>query len=376
MDRLLIISNRLPVSIEKRKGALHFHPSVGGLATGLSALYKSYSSIWIGWPGIALDNIKEGAEEIETKLMSELDCKPIFLSQTDIEKYYHGFSNRTLWPLFHYFPQYVVNDRSFWEAYKRVNKLFSDSVLEIARKGDTIWIHDFHLMLLPSLIREKLPDAAIGFFQHIPFPSFEIFRLLPWREEILEGLLGADLIGFHTYDYARHFLLSVHRLLGYEYSMGQINAHDRIIRVDTFPMGIDYARFSNAVYNPEVKKEIANLQDKLHDRKIIISIDRLDYTKGIPQRLEAFSAFLNRNPEYKEKVSFILVAVPSRTQVEHYRLLKKEVDELTGKINGEHGRIGWVPVCYLYRFLDFPALVALYIVADVAVVTPPPLGTA
>jgi trehalose 6-phosphate synthase/phosphatase len=370
MDRLLIISNRLPVSIEKRKGALHFHPSVGGLATGLSALYKSYSSIWIGWPGIALDNIKEGAEEIETKLMSELDCKPIFLSQTDIEKYYHGFSNRTLWPLFHYFPQYVVNDRSFWEAYKRVNKLFSDSVLEIARKGDTIWIHDFHLMLLPSLIREKLPDAAIGFFQHIPFPSFEIFRLLPWREEILEGLLGADLIGFHTYDYARHFLLSVHRLLGYEYSMGQINAHDRIIRVDTFPMGIDYARFSNAVYNPEVKKEIANLQDKLHDRKIIISIDRLDYTKGIPQRLEAFSAFLNRNPEYKEKVSFILVAVPSRTQVEHYRLLKKEVDELTGKINGEHGRIGWVPVCYLYRFLDFPALVALYIVADVAVVTP------
>ncbi|MDY6853361.1 MAG: bifunctional alpha,alpha-trehalose-phosphate synthase (UDP-forming)/trehalose-phosphatase [Thermodesulfobacteriota bacterium] len=370
MNRLLIISNRLPVSIEKKKGALHFQLSVGGLATGLSSLYKSYNSIWIGWPGIALDNIEEGAEEIETKLISEYNCKPIFLSKTDIEKYYHGFSNRTLWPLFHYFPQYVVNDRSFWEAYKRVNKLFSDSVMKVAQKGDTIWIHDFHLMLLPSLIREKLPDAAIGFFQHIPFPSFEVFRLLPWRKQILEGLLGADLVGFHTYDYARHFLLSVHRLLGYEYSMGQINAHDRIVRVDTFPMGIDYKRFSKAVYDPEVKREITNLKDKLDDRKIIISIDRLDYSKGIPQRLEAFSAFLNRNPEYEEKVSFILVAVPSRTQVEHYRLLKKEVDELTGKINGEHGRIGWVPVCYLYRFLDFPTLASLYIIADVAVVTP------
>jgi trehalose 6-phosphate synthase/phosphatase len=321
---------------------------------------------------MAWDNIDmiRKKEDIEAELMSEFSCHPVFLSQDDIEKYYHGFSNKTLWPIFHYFPQYVDHDKGLWKAYKRVNGLFSDVISEIAKEDDIIWIHDYHLMLLPKLIREKLPNATIGFFHHIPFSSFEIFRLLPYRKEILEGLLGADVIGFHTYDYARHVLSSVHRLVGYEHSMGQINADDRIIRVDTFPMGIDYERFSKATFDPEVRKETIRLKNKLHDRKVVLSIDRLDYTKGIPERLGAFTTFLERNPEYKEKVNFILVAVPSRTQVEHYRLQKRGVDELIGKINGEHGTIGWMPIWYLYRFLDFPSLAALYGIADVAVVTP------
>jgi len=371
LGRLLIVSNRLPINIEKGKGGLHFLPSTGGLATGLGSFYKSYDTIWIGWPGITSDKTnREERKQIEVKLMAEFNCRPVFLSQNDIEQYYHGFSNKTLWPLFHYFTEYVTHDKTFWEAYKRVNHIFSKLISKISKKDDIIWIHDYHLMLLPKLARERLPDATIGFFHHIPFPSFEIFRLLPWRKEILEGLSGADVIGFHTDDYARHFHRSMHRLLGYEYTLGQINAHDRILRVDVFPMGIAYERVSKAIEYPEVKKEIGKVQKKLSACKIILSVDRLDYTKGIPQRLKVFDTFLERNPEYKERVVYILVAGPSRTKVEHYRLLKKQIDEFVGWINGKHGTIGWTPIWYLYRSLPFPTLVALYSVADVCLVTP------
>jgi trehalose 6-phosphate synthase/phosphatase len=370
MNRLLVVSNRLPVNVQKRRGEVHFSRSVGGVATGLASFYESYNSLWVGWPGISLSEMRGEKTEVKKRLMSEFSCYPVFLSPNDIDKYYHGFSNKTLWPLCHYFNQYVVHDQSFWQAYKRVNRHFCEAVLEIAQEGDIIWVHDYHLTLLPKLLREKLPEVAIGYFHHIPFPSFELFRLLPWRTEILEGLLGADVIGFHTYDYARHFLSSVHRLLGCEYSMGQITVGDRVVRVDAFPMGIDYERFSGACGDAEVKKEINKFRKQIQDRRLILSIDRLDYTKGIPQRLEAFQTFLEKNPEYREKVIFILVAVPSRSQVEHYRLLKTQVDGLAGKINGEYGTIGWMPIWYLYRLLHFPTLAALYCLADIAVVTP------
>lgn len=371
MRRLLIVSNRLPITIERRKSGLRLRHSTGGLATGLGSFYRSYDSVWIGWPGIASDKASEEQRQyIGAEVMSKFNCHPVFISQSDIEKYYYGFSNKTLWPLFHYFPQYVIHDKSFWEAYKQVNELFGEVISSIARKDDIIWIHDYHLMLLPNIVREKLPDAVIGFFHHIPFPSFEIFRLLPWREEILKGLLGADLIGFHTDDYTRHCLMSMHRLLGYESQLGQIYAEDRIIRVDTFPMGISYERFSTSFQDPEVRKAITRLRKSLPGRKIILSIDRLDYTKGIPQRLHAFDTFLERNPAYKEMVVFILVAAPSRTQVEHYKLLKRNIDELVGRINGRYGTIGWSPIWYLYRSLPFHNLIALYNIADVCLITP------
>ena len=225
-------------------------------------------------------------------------------------------------------------------------------------------------MLLPELIRAKLPDAKIGFFLHIPFPSFEIFRLLPWRSEILDGLLGADLIGFHTYSYVKHFLESVRRILGYEHTYGEITLSNRIVKVDTFPMGIDYEKFANAASDSKVQREIDKIRKNLGDRKIILSIDRLDYTKSIPQRLEAFDLFLDKYPEFKAKITFIVVAVPSRTKVEHYRLLKKQVDELIGKINGKYGTLGWTPIWYIYRSLPFHTLAALYSIADIALITP------
>jgi trehalose 6-phosphate synthase/phosphatase len=371
MKRLLIVSNRLPVSIERRKGALHFQPSVGGLATGLGSFYRSYDSIWVGWPGITV-NKKEGNEKevLEQRLLSEFHCQPVFLSSADVENYYHGFCNKTLWPLFHYFTQYVVYDESLYKSYERVNRLFCDAVIEIAKEDDIIWVHDYHLMLLPKLIRDRIQNAAIGFFLHIPFPTYEIFHLLPWRKEILQGLLGADLIGFHTYDYVQHFLGNIRNLLGYEHTLGQIISDDHINKADIFPMGIDYEGYANAAHSPQVRREATRVRKTIGGTKLILSIDRLDYSKGILQRLEAYDAFLQRNPEFKGKVTLLLVAVPSRTQVEHYRLLKQHVDELIGKINGEHGSIDWAPISYLYRFVRFPVLNALFSVADVALITP------
>ena len=370
MNRLLIVSNRLPVSVTKRAGNLSFQPSVGGLATGLASFRESHQSQWIGWPGIAADKVSEHQKQEITDKLKKENCHSVFLSTKDVRNFYYGFCNKTIWPLFHYFPLYTAYEDQYWQAYRNVNKAFCEAIIKIAKPGDYIWIHDYQLMLLPQLVRQKLPNAQVGFFLHIPFPSFELFRLLPWRKEILKGLLGADLIGFHTYDYVRHFLSSTTRIAGTEHSMGALAVDDRIVKADAFPMGIDYERYSEAAEDPTVKKRLATIRKEVGNRKIIISIDRLDYTKGILQRLEAFDQFLTQNPEYKEKVTLILVAVPSRTGVEDYAELRRQLEGLVGRINGEHGSLGWVPVWYLYRFLPFERIAALYNAADVALVTP------
>ncbi len=369
MNRLLIVSNRLPINIVKRENQLFFKPSAGGVSKGLDTYSKSVKSIWIGWPGIVSENIKDKKKSIVKNLRSK-NFHPVFLSKGEVEKFYYGFCNKTVWPLFHYFPQYTTYDDKLWEGYKKVNEHYRDTIIDLIAPGDNIWINDYQLMLLPKLIREKIPEATIGFFLHIPFPSFEIFRLLPWRKEILQGLLGADLAGFHTYDYVRNYLNSVHRLFGYESALGQITMDDRIIKADAFPMGIDFDEFSSAILKSEIQRESEKIRRRIGERKIILSVDRLDYTKGIPQRLEAFNLFLDNNPNYKEKVTLILVAVPSRTGVSEYRILKKQLDELVGRINGKHGTIGWTPIWYINRFLPYERLVALYNIADIALLTP------
>ena len=257
MERMIIVSNRLPVTVAKRKDDLSFNSSVGGLATGLGSFYNSYKGIWVGWVGISSERFNEKERKIiKTKLIREFSCYPVLLTQKDVDLYYNGFCNKTIWPLFHYFIQYAIFDKKLWDAYKRVNEIFCDIISEIANANDIIWIHDYHLMLLPELIRAKLPDAKMGFFLHIPFPSFEIFRLLPRRREILDGLLGADLIGFHTYSYVKHFLESVRRILGYEHTYGEITLSNRIVKVDTFPMGIDYEKFANAHQIPKCREKL------------------------------------------------------------------------------------------------------------------------
>lgn len=369
--KLIFVSNRLPVTVEKKKEKVNYKQSMGGLATGLGSFYQSWDSIWVGWSGIAIESINGGEKtEIEEKLLKKYKNYPVFLTREEVRDFYYGFCNRTIWPLFHYFPSYTVYDKDFWDAYVKVNLKFCEAVLDRAEEDDTIWVHDYQLMLLPELIRQKLKKARIGFFLHIPFPSFEVFRLLPWGRDILRGLLGADLVGFHTNDYVRHFLSSVRRLLGYEHRFNNVFTDRRVVCADVFPMGIDYKRYSGAPKDERIRREINAIEKKLGGRRIILSVDRMDYTKGIIHRLEAFHHFLKTYPQYRERVTLILIAVPSRTGVDTYVQLKREVDELIGRINGKYGTIGWTPIWYLYRALPFHALTALYYVADVALVTP------
>ena len=301
------------------------------------------------------------------------------LTADEVDGFYYGFSNRTIWPLFHYFLEYSEFELDSWETYKKVNQKFADAIVAQAKEGDIVWVHDYQLMLVPQMVKEKLPTISIGFFLHIPFPSYEIFRTLPWRTEILEGLLGADLVGFHTYDYERHFLSSVKRLLSLEVSFNEIYLEDRIIKVDSFPMGIDYKKFSEAAKAHQQKSpdEGSELQQRLDahkastpDAKFLLSIDRLDYSKGIAKRLNAFEYFLNKYPHYKEKVRLIILAVPSRSNVPQYQLLKREVDELVGRINGEFSTVSWTPIWYFYRSMPFENLIDLYTSSDIAWLTP------
>ncbi|MGB5978983.1 MAG: bifunctional alpha,alpha-trehalose-phosphate synthase (UDP-forming)/trehalose-phosphatase, partial [Cyclobacteriaceae bacterium] len=252
----------------------------------------------------------------------------------------------------------------------RVNRKFAEAIVEHAQPGDTLWIHDYQLLLVPGMVREMLPKISIGFFLHIPFPSYEVFRLLPWRKQLLSGMLGADLLGFHTYDDMRHFLSSVGRLVGYSNLHGKIQLEDRKIIVDSFPMGIDYEKYANSAASPETIRREVRYRTHLGEQKLILSIDRLDYSKGINKRLRAFELFLERYPEYHEKVSLVMVVVPSRDQVPKYKRLKEEIDELTGRINGTFGRIAWTPIHYFYRSFPLEALSAFYRMADVALVTP------
>ena len=370
MTRLIVAANRLPISVGKREGRFHFRQSPGGLAVGLASMPDSLERLWMGWPGVSSERLKPEEKDHVRDLLAEENCTPVFLSQRQIDQYYLGFCNKTIWPLFHYFQTRTVFEERFWKSYKQVNHLFCDEVLRVARPGDSVWVHDFQLMLLPRLLREEIPELNIGYFLHIPWPSFEVFRLLPWREEILSGLLGADLIGFHTYDYVRHFLSSVSRIAGLEHTLGEVNVDNRVAKVDAFPMGIDYEKYAGAINDPEVKKEVDKIYKTVGKRKLVISIDRLDYTKGIVERLEAFDWFLSTNPQYKGKVTLVIVAVPSRTGIEDYKLLRERLEQLVSRVNGEHGALGYTPVWYLYRFMPFQKLTALYNVADAALITP------
>ncbi len=373
MARLIIVSNRLPITIERSGGKLVVTPSVGGLATGLGSFYKSRESVWVGWPGLPSGTLSAKEKSEINKQLSKENCHPVFLSQRQVDSYYNGFCNRTIWPLFHYFPLYTQYRDAYWDAYRQVNEIFRDATVEIASPEDTIWVQDYQLLLLPRLLREQLPKAKIGFFLHIPFPSSEIFRLLPWREELLQGLLGSDLIGFHTYDYVRHFITSVRRLLGFgQIAAGKlvIAAGERLVKVDAFPMGIDYKRFSKASDESETQQEMERIRDQIGNRKLILSLDRLDYTKGLIQRLEAYDLFLDKYPEYRGKVTFVLKAIASRAGITQYQLLKRRLDELVGRVNGKYGSLEWMPVWYLFRFLPESMLMALYRLADVALLTP------
>ncbi|HCE58864.1 MAG TPA: bifunctional alpha,alpha-trehalose-phosphate synthase (UDP-forming)/trehalose-phosphatase [Prolixibacteraceae bacterium] len=365
---LYIISNRLPLKVSKTDNEYVYERSEGGLATGLSSIQNFAEKKWIGWPGIFSDN-EEEKEEIRAGLLSE-NFHPVFLSEDQIRDYYEGYSNSMIWPLCHYFYTYIQYETKFWKSYQYVNQLFCDEAVKILKPGDMVWIQDYQLMLLPALLRERIEGISIGYFHHIPFPSYELFRVLPERAEILKGLLGADLIGFHTHDYMRHFISAAYRVLGLDSDLDEIHYNDRVIHVDAFPMGINYDLHHDAILDKTVQKMANQFRQNFGNHKLALSVDRLDYSKGILHRLKGFSLFLERHPEYRGKVSLVMVVVPSRDKVDRYADLKTKIDEMIGAVNGTYSSLDWRPIYYFYHGFPFEELMALYHIANFALVTP------
>ncbi len=366
---LAIVSNRLPVSVVKNGDTIEYQASSGGLATAMSSLEQE-NKIWVGWPGIASDDLTEQEQQDITEELISQGYYPVFLSSQQIELFYEGYSNDTLWPLFHYFQSLTRHKNEYWEAYQQVNQLYAEAAAKVVNENGSVWIHDYHLMTMPGMLRTLHPTIAIGFFLHIPFPSFEIYRLLPQRKEILQGLLGADLIGFHVYDYARHFLSSCLRLLGVGSHNGQIEFDGRTVKIDAYPIGIDYKKFLDTVAESDTKSAIQSLTELHKGKKLILSVDRLDYSKGIPERLEAFRILLHDYPEWRGKVKLQMIAVPSRIEVKTYQELRETIEQTVSRINGEYGTVDWAPISYQFQNLPFHQVVALYASADIALVTP------
>jgi trehalose 6-phosphate synthase/phosphatase len=368
--RLVIVSNRLPVTVNKTKAGFEYAQSAGGLATGIQTFLKSKDNyIWVGWPGSSI--AQEDRIEVNRTLQKKYHAYPVYVDDKLMDKFYLGFCNKTIWPLFHYFPGNATYLESNWRAYEEVNSIFARELSTILKPGDMVWVHDYHLMLLPMMLR-KDHSHKIGFFLHIPFPSFEVFRLMPphWRAIIIDGILGADLVGFHTHDYREHFLRTVLRLTGREHDMGNIFLEDRIVRVEALPMGIDYEQYSSSGKKKSVQRQIEGYRKTFGKSKVILSLDRLDYTKGILNRLRGYQSFLKSNPDWYGKVVLVAVVVPSRVEIEHYKDMKRTVEELVSRINGKFATLEWAPIIYQYKSYDFDDLCALYRVSDIALVTP------
>ncbi len=359
MPKTIFVSNRLPVTVTFDHGEISYHESIGGLATGLKGEMDK-EGLWFGWSGLSKERVKDRQKEISDKLFHTYHCVPVELFERDVKLYYEGFSNQTIWPLFHYFPALTKFDSKMWIRYKRVNEKFYDTLKPYIEKDSRIWIHDYQLMLLPELIRNDFPHVKIGFFLHIPFPSSEIFRLLIWKHAILKGLLGADLIGFHTYDYVRHFLSSVRRILNIEHNYYKLQYNNRTIEVDAFPMGINYEYFSKA------KK----LNKHKEPYRIILSVDRLDYTKGILERIRGYQKFLMKYTKYHGHVKLHLIVAPSRQNLPIYDRLSRDIQRLVSEINGQFGTFEWMPIWYLYQSFNQDDLIERYQESDVLLVTP------
>jgi trehalose 6-phosphate synthase/phosphatase len=366
-NKTIIVSNRLPVKIVEVDGKYELNPSEGGLATGLGSIYKKGDNVWIGWPGIEVP--PERQDEVQQQL-EELNLIPVFLTTEEINQYYEGFSNEVLWPVFHYMVTYAHYEQNYWNFYQSVNNKFAEVVINQVQDGDTVWVHDYQLLLLPELIRAQEPHVTIGFFQHIPFPSYEIFRLIPWREEILKGMFGADLIGFHTFDDVRHFLSAASKIVLSKFADNVILHNDRQIVVESFPMGIDDQKYESLIAQDAVQENIKDLRESFQNQKIILSIDRLDYSKGILQRLLAFEQLLQNYPEFIEAINLYMIVVPSRDTVPQYKELRDQIDQLVGNINARFRTLNWAPIHYFYRSFPIETLSALYNTADVCLVTP------
>ncbi|MCV7230783.1 alpha,alpha-trehalose-phosphate synthase (UDP-forming) [Mycolicibacterium komossense] len=377
----VVVANRLPIDMERHPdGTTTWKRSPGGLVTALEPLLRRRHGAWIGWPGVAEDDdgdVPGGGEPI---LDEDLRMYPVRLSSTDVAEYYEGFSNATLWPLYHDVIVKPIYQREWWDRYVEVNRRFADATSRAAAEGATVWVQDYQLQLVPKMLRMLRPDLTIGFFLHIPFPPVELFMQMPWRTEIIEGLLGADLVGFHLPGGAQNFLVLARRLLGANTSratigvrsrLGEVQFGFRTIKVGAFPISIDSAELDQKARNRNIRRRAREIRTELGGaRKILLGVDRLDYTKGIDVRLKAFSELLAEGRVKREDTVLVQLATPSRERVESYRVLRDEIEREVGHINGEYGEVGHPVVQYLHRPIPRDDLIAFFVAADVMLVTP------
>jgi trehalose 6-phosphate synthase len=376
--RLLLVSNREPYVRKRTPDGVRFERTTGGLVTALEPVMRESGGVWVAWqPENDARELRDGAPtEARFRVPAEgpqFTLRQVPLTKTEVARYYHGFANRALWPLFHYFVDRCRFEEEQWHQYERINERFADAVVEESRAGDVVWVHDYHFCLLPQKIRERRRHPGpIAFFLHIPFPNEEVFRVLPWRRQVLEGILGADLVGFHTEEYAGDFLGCCERLLEAEvdYERQTVRWEGRDVRVGAFPIGIDVEAFRAVAASAGTAERVARIRQGLGGASLVLGVDRLDYSKGILERLHAIDVLLDTHPELRRRLVFLQLAVPSREQVREYRELKRHVDEMVGRVNGKHGTANWQPVRYLYRGVPREELVAYYRAADVCLVNP------
>jgi len=365
--RLIVVANRLPVKRVERENGPEWVTSPGGLVSALAPLIRERGGTWIGWDGDVHDC---GSRATPCFHHDGMDIQPIHLTEDEIESFYEGFSNKTLWPLYHDALRFPAFHRHWWRPYRTVNERFARAVAELAQPNDLVWVHDYQLQLVPGMVRELLPHARIGFFLHIPFPPLELFAKLPWRTQILESLLGADVVGFQTKLSSINFTRSAKRYTRTTGDDVHLRSHDRAVRADAYPISIDSQQIDKLARTEGAKRRAAAFRESLGGRRIVLGVDRLDYTKGIDTRLRAWEELLERETITPADAVFVQIAVPTREKVSDYAALRQRVEELVGRINGKHATLDHIAVHYVYRGLPFEELVAAYAAADVMVVTP------
>ncbi len=365
MGKLIMVSNRLPIHIESDGSTRR---TMGGLASALEGAALEIEQVWVGWPGGAEEDFDD-LEKVRSGMRAS-GVAPVFLTKEELDGFYEGYANSTLWPLLHYMVERARFSNQWWEAYRRVNQKFADVIMEVADEGDQVWIHDYHLFLVPSMLRGLNKGLRVGFFLHTPFSSSEIFRVLPERAAILNGVLGADVIGFHTYNYLRHFRSSLLRVLGWETEMEGLWHDGREVRMGVYPIGHNHAGFEREIQRADFPEILTKHRKALAGKRMILNVERLDYTKGLPEKLAAMRRFLEQNPDKRDDVLFVLIAVPSRQGVQEYDELTEKVQQEVGAINGEFGKVGHAPVQFLHRGFPMAELAAFYSTAEVCLVTP------
>jgi trehalose 6-phosphate synthase len=369
--RLVVVSNRVPYNPHRTPEGIRYVKGSGGLVTALDPILRLSNGLWIGWDGGAGSTMK-GITVSDAEGEGSYQLRFVELTEKEVRHYYSSFSNRTLWPLFHNFVGMIHFSKAHWKTFFKTNAYFGGTILEETSPSDIIWVQDYHLSLVPNFIRYQNPNLKPYFFLHTPFPPYDTFRMLPWCKPILEGILGSEKIGFHLRSYADNFFDCVERISNahVDREWGLIELADRRVKVGAHPISIDYDAFHNLALTKRVIRRAEKHRSRIGDRVVILGVDRLDYTKGIKERLLAVERFLEKHSKYRNQILFIQVAVPSRTRVDEYRVMKREVDETIGRINGRFTGEGWAPIQYIYRSLSREELVAYYRLADIALITP------